>query len=101
MLFIAFLNGFFFCIRKAPVHNFADDNTLPSFVKSVASGSTNDITLLVEVLMTWFLKTKPKQFLIENDVVEVASLVKLVGIYIDDQLSFILHISNIFKSVSK
>ena len=31
MLFNAFLNDFFFCIRKAPVHNFADDNTLSSF----------------------------------------------------------------------
>ena len=31
MLFIAFLNDFFFCIRKAAVHNFSDDNTLSSF----------------------------------------------------------------------
>ena len=34
---------FFFCIRKASVHNFADDKTLLSFAKSV--------TLLVEILM--------------------------------------------------
>ena len=33
MLFNAFLNYFFFCIRKASEHNFADDNTL-SFAKS-------------------------------------------------------------------
>ena len=38
---------------------------------------------------------RPKQFLIGNDVVEVASSVKLLGIHIDDQLSFNLHISNI------
>ena len=43
MLFNAFLNNFFFSIRKASVHNFADDNTLSSFAKSV--------TLLVEILM--------------------------------------------------
>ena len=44
ILFNAFLNDFFFCIRKASVHNFADDNTLSSFAKSV--------TLLLEILMT-------------------------------------------------
>ena len=43
MLFNAFLNVFFFCIRKASAHNFADDITLSSFAKP--------IMLLVEVLM--------------------------------------------------
>ena len=115
MLFNAFLNDFFFCIRKASVHNFADDDTLSSFAKSV--------TLLVEILMAesqnaikWFSnnkiivnpdkfksiiiqksnqKSKPKQFLIRNDVAEVASSLKLRGINIDVQLSFNPHISNI------
>ena len=36
-----------------------------------------------------------------NDVVEVASSVKLLGMDIDDQLNFHLHISNICKSASK
>ena len=40
-------------------------------------------------------------FLIGNDVVEVASSVKLLGVDIDDQLSFNLYISNICKSASK
>ena len=44
MLFNAFLNDFLFCIRKVFIHNFADDNTLSSFAKSV--------TLLLEILMT-------------------------------------------------
>ena len=57
MLFNAFLNDFFFCIRKASVHDFADDNTLSSFAKSA--------TLLVEILMAesqnaikWFSENK-------------------------------------------
>ena len=94
----------FLMIFSASVHNFA--NTLLSFTKSVM--------LLVEILMTesknavkWFSKnkmivnpdkfksiiiqtsnqtSKPKQFLIGKDVVEVASSVKLLGIHIDDQL---------------
>ena len=45
--------------------------------------------------------SKPKQFLIGNDVVEVASSVKFLGMHIDDQLSFNLHISNICNYVSK
>ena len=94
---------------------------MSSFAKSV--------TLLVEILTTesqnaikWFSEdkmivnpdkfksivihkssqtSKPKQFLIGNDVVEVTSSVKLLRIHIDDQLSFNLHISNIYKSASK
>ena len=45
--------------------------------------------------------SNPKQFLIGNDFVEVASSVKLLGIHIDNQLNFNLHISNICKSASK
>ena len=121
MLFNAFLNYLFFCIPKVSVHDFNDDDTLSPFAKS--------ITLLLEILMAESqiaiklfsenkmignpgkLKSivihknsqtsKPKQFLIGNNVVEVASSVKLLGIYIDDQLSFNLHISNICRSVLK
>ena len=92
MLFNAFLNLFFFCIKKVVIHNFANDNTVSSFAKFV--------TLLVEILMTesqnaikWFSEnkmivnpdkfesitiqkssqtSKPKQFLIGNEVAEVA-----------------------------
>ena len=39
--------------------------------------------------------SKPKQLLIGNDVVEVASSVKLLGIHLDDQLNLNLNISNI------
>ena len=45
--------------------------------------------------------TTPTQFLLGNDVVEVAASVKLLGIHINDQLNFNLHISNICKSASK
>ena len=121
MLFNAFLNDFFYCIRKASAYNFPDRNTLSSFAKLV--------TLLVEIRTTEYQNaikcfsenkmivspgkfesfvipkssqtSKPKQFLIGNDIVEVASSVKLLGMPIDDQLSFNLHISNICKSASK
>ena len=118
MLFNAFLNDFFFYIRKASVHNFAVDNTLSSFAKSV--------TLLVEILMAesqnamkWFSENniivnpdkfqsiilqrsnqtcKPKQFLMKNDIAEA---INTHSIHTDDQLQFNLHISAICKSASK
>ena len=37
---------------------------------------------------------KAKQFLIQSDVVEMASSVKLLGIHKDDQINFNLHSSN-------
>ena len=46
---------------------------------------------------------KSKQFLIGNNVAEVTSSVKrvkLLGIHIDDQLSFNLHISSIYQKQS-
>ena len=36
ILFNVFINDFFYFIRNASVHNFADDNTITSFAKSVA-----------------------------------------------------------------
>ena len=107
MLLNAYLNDFFLCIRKTSIYKFADDDTLSSFAKPVA--------LLMEILMAechnaikWLSEnkmivnpnkfksiiikksnqtSKPKEFLIGNDVVEVASLVKLLGIHIDDHLT--------------
>ena len=97
-------------------HNFADGNTLSSFAKSVK--------LLLEILwlnpkdaFKWFFiytdklrfitiqksnqRIKPKQFLIESDVVEIASLVKSLRIHIDDQLNFNLIIGNRCKTATK
>ena len=44
---------------------------------------------------------KPKQFLLGNNVTEIASSVKLLGIHIDVQLNFNLHSSITCKSASK
>ena len=95
-------------------HKFADDNILSSF--------TSSVKLLLETLIAEFeyvikcfsdnkiivnpdkfksitvqksnQKVKAKQFLIQSDVVEMASSVKLLGIHKDDQINFNLHSSN-------
>ena len=104
-----------------PAHKFADDNTLSSFTRSVK--------LLLETLIAEFeyvikcfsdnkiivnldkfksitvqksnQKVKAKQFLIQSDVVEMASSVKLLGIYKDDQINFNLHSSNMVSGKKK
>ena len=64
ILFNAYLNDLFFCIRKASAHKFADNNTPSSFVRSVK--------LLLKIQITepknaikWFSDSKiianPKQ----------------------------------------
>ena len=102
-------------------HKLVDNNTPSSFAKSVK--------MLLKILITesenfieWFsdnkmivntdkLKSiiiqksnqtiKPKQFLLGNNVIEIASSVELLGIQIDVQLNFNLHISITCKSASK
>ena len=59
ILFDAYLNDCFFCIRKASAHNFVDDKTLSSFGRSVKlsleiliAGSENAIILFSDDKMT-------------------------------------------------
>ena len=119
-MFNCFINDFFFFIKYASAHNFADDNTLTTFAKTIER--------LFEILISeskaaveWFHANKmmvnpdkfksivisknsretiPKEFKIGNDNVQVLSSVKLLGIVLDNKLNFNLHIENICKSAS-
>ena len=53
-MFNAFLNDFFYDIENASVHNFADDNTLSCFAKTVK----DLINVLKEVAINWFSSNK-------------------------------------------
>ena len=106
----AFLNDFFFCIRKASAHNFADDILLNCYyikllLEILIAESKNAINFSDDKFKSIIIQKsnqtiKPNQFLRENDIVEIASSVKLLGILIDDQLNFNLH-SVTCKSASK
>ena len=120
ILFNSFLNGFYYFMMHANVHNFADDNTLTTFDQNVG--------ILISVLESksniafdWFetnkmivnpgkfqsiIINKKKQdhthtketFEICDKVVEASPSVKLLVVQIDDKLNINLHITNICRS---
>ena len=120
ILFNVFINDFFYFIRNASVHNFADDNTITSFAKSV----TNLIKILEDeskAAINWFsinqMIANPDKFkaiifdkrntdfsktklAVNGQNLEIVTSVKLLGIQIDNQLNFNEHINNICKSAA-
>ena len=120
ILFNAFLNDFFYDIENASVHNFADDNTLSCFAKTVKD-LINVLKEESEVAINWFSSNKmivnpdkfksiiltknksddiPTGFSIGTDIVPIEKSVKLLGIHLDNRLNFNLHINTVCKSAS-
>ena len=120
ILFNAFLNDFFYDIENASVHNFADDNTLSCFAKTVKD-LINVLKEESEVAINWFSSNKmivnpdkfksviltknksddvPTGLSIGTDIVSIEKSVKLLGIHLDNRLNFNLHINTICKSAS-
>ena len=106
--------------ENASVHNFADDNTLSRFAKTVKD-LINILKEESEFAINWFssnemivnpdkfkstILTKnksddiPTGFSIGTDIVSIEKSVKLLGIHLDNRLNFSLHISTIFQSAS-
>ena len=118
ILFNIFFNDFFFFISKASVHNFADDNILSSFAKSLRELVTilqsecetainclhnNKVILNPDKFQVIFLdKGRSGNANIEVDIgnekIRLISSVKLLGVHIDDKLKFNEHINKICKS---
>ena len=118
ILFNLSINDLFFFIQTSTVHNFADDNTLSAWAKTVS-----EVISILEseskIAIDWFTNNKmivnPDKFqailldkkksdlskrilVIDDENVLSVSSVKLLGIQVDDKLNFNLHISNICKS---
>ena len=114
ILFNIFFNDFFFFMCNISIHNFADDNTLSSFVKTV----TNLVNILESekvFAINWFRdnnlivrsdkfqailldKKNSDLFLNENitigkENIKVVSNVKMLGVHIDSKLNFNLHLN--------
>ena len=120
ILFKIFFDDFFYLILVASAHNFADDNTLSSFAKTVE----NLISILEsesEIAINWFKdnhmivnpckyqgiifdkhkENYTKQIInIDQKEIRAVSKVKLLGIEIDAKLNFNHHINKICKSAS-
>ena len=118
ILFNCFFNDFYYFIKNANVHNFADDNTLTTFAQNVGT-LISILESESNIATDWFetnkmivnpgkfqsiIIDKKKQyhtketFEIEDKVIEAS--VKLLGVQIDDKLNFILHITNICRSAA-
>ena len=120
LLFNLSINDLFFFILIASVHNFADDNTLSAFAENV-SKLINILQSESEVITDWFKKNQmivnPDKFqviiidkkkgdhtnenvVIDNKQIKNIPSVELLGIQLDDKLSFSPHISNICTSAA-
>ena len=113
------INDLLFFILIASVHDFADDNTLSAFAETV-SKLINILQSDSEVITDWFKKNQmivnPDKFqiiildkkkgdhtnenvVIDNKKIKIVPLVELLGIQLDDKLTFSPHIRNMCKSV--
>ena len=120
ILFNCLLNDFYYFIENANVHNFADGNTLTTFAENVRN-LTSVLESESNIAIDWFKPNKmivnPAKFqsiIIDNKkqdhsketfeigdkVIEVSPSVKLLGVQIDDNLNFNLHITNICRSAA-
>ena len=119
-MFNCFFNDFFYFIEKASIHNFADDNTLSMFEETI-----QNLTALLQTesntAIEWFqnnnMMVNPGKFQaiiidkrkkchtnetlkIGDKIIKASSSVKLLGVQIDNQLNFNVHISNICRSAA-
>ena len=113
------INDLLFFILMASVHDFTDDNTLSAFAETV-SKLINILQSDSEVITDWFKKNQirinPDKFqiiildkkkgdhtneneVIDNKKIKTVTSVELLGIQLDDKLTFSPHIRNICKSV--
>ena len=113
ILFNCFFNDFYYFIKNANVHNFADDNTLTTFAQNVGT-LISILESQSKIAIDWFetnnihsiIIDKKKQdhtkdtFEIGDKVIEASPSVKLLGVQIDDKLNFNLHITNICRSAA-
>ena len=117
LLFNIYINDIFFFINENNLTNYADDNTpysIDSNVDEIINNLVNDTSTLIK----WFndnyfimnadkchlLVTKHEKNIsatIDGHEIVASKSVKLLGVQIDNQLSFSEHVSNICKKVSK
>ena len=112
LLFNIFINDLFLFIVKASICNFADDNTLHSCADTLEEVISN-LEFDLEVILDWFsnnyLAANPGKFqmlvlgnrnipveiTVRNVTIKSTNSVELLGITIDNTLSFDLHINQL------
>ena len=114
ILFNIFINDIFMFVEKCNIYNYADDNLL-----SCTSNSLESLKLYLEKdvknLLAWFecngMKANPDKFQlisfgvknnlndisIGQTVIQSQSVIKYLGVHVDDKLSFNAHVTEICK----
>ena len=121
ILFNSFFNDFLFFLCNVSVHNFADDKTLSSFVRTVknlVSILESESNCVINCFRDNSMIVNPDKFqailldkrnfdlhlneniTIDKENIKVVSNVKMLGVHIDSKLNFNLHIEIICKSAS-
>ena len=120
LLFNVFINDIFFFVKKGTLYNYADDNTL-SYGHPDFNVLTSGLESESNVLINWFkvnkMQANPDKFqvlavgkktfdknmkiCIQNSTLSCEETVKLLGIEIDYQLNFDIHISSICRKASQ
>ena len=119
ILFNLFINDLMFFIQETEVCNFADDTTIYScspYFEEATLKLSNDTHLILNWFRINSMVANPGKFqimflgsnidnskitfMIENKRVKSRSEVKLLGITIDDKLSFTTHIENLCSTAS-
>ena len=116
LLFNIYLNDIFFFVKGCDIANYADDNTpytTGSKIDTLLQNLYTDTSLLSKWFKENFLRMnadkchllisnrdKDISIILENEVIECSSAVKLLGVTIDNKLDFTEHISKLCKKVS-
>ena len=121
LLFNIFLNDIYFVLsHDISIYNYADDNTIGSFHEDIFELKRN-LEMSADIILTWFdnnqMKVNPEKFQtlvvkkanevndidlnISGQTVKPTSCVKLLGLFIDDQLIFDKHVSELCMRVAR
>ena len=115
LLFNIFINDLFFELSKTEICNFADDNTIydcGSSLQTIVANLEHDACNLLQWFKINSLKANPNKFQfmilgknvtetfslnVNETTIEASSNVVLLGVTIDQQLNFKLHVDNLCR----
>ena len=120
ILLNCFFNNFYYFIKNANVHNFADDNALTTsaqYVRTLISVLESKSNIATDWFETNKMIANPRKFQsiiidkkkqdhkketfeLGDKVIEASPSVKLLGVLIDDKLNLNLHTTSICRSAA-
>jgi hypothetical protein len=117
VLFNIFINDIFYFVNHCQIYNYADDNVISYYSKSLAE-LKSVLEFDISNLLNWFsengMKANPSKFQlisfgntnlnevnIGNTVIQSQPCIKYLGVLIDNKLSFVDHVVHICSKASR